>query len=206
MMENLSSLKIWISKSRKWKEVKLRDDDEQYVISRPSQRVFHSDAAIIGASSIKWKVWWKLHRWCRKKRSKIFRKVPKINLCYPQNESNKTSFALVPLFCTHSFEWQGGLYRFFLVGCYFWTRRRLFSRLLAHVAAVFPSSSRSWKRVFKISEIKRLFTFGLFRSACLGSEKKLLILDIPPVHASECVVIYAFLSLHISWRARKRMV
>lgn len=38
-------------------------------------------------------------------------KFPKINLCFPQNESNKKVFLYTE---THSFKWQGGLRLFFL--------------------------------------------------------------------------------------------
>lgn len=85
---------------------------------------------------------------------------------------------------------------------------RLFLRLLAHVAAVFLSCFAELNaRFYNFRNQKTYSSFPFIfwaasRSACLDSEKKLLILDIPPVHASECVVIYAFLSLHISWRER----
>lgn len=134
-----------------------------------SQRVFQTRRARSSSPERQHKVevWWKLLLMVGGKSPEKF---PKINLCFPQNESNKTPFArVVPRSCcTHSFEWQGGLCRFFLVGCYFWTRRLDSScASLLMSPLFFFLSSRSWMRVFIISEIKRLIPPSLSLSGLL---------------------------------------
>lgn len=94
---------------------------------------------------------------------KISRKFPKINSCYPQNESNKKFLFLFRLFFpvhteTHSFKWQGGLCLYFASQCYFWSLPTtlflsLFLALMSLTRRARLLHARGEKRVFVISEI-----------------------------------------------------
>jgi hypothetical protein len=135
-----------------------------------------------------WKEKWKNFK------MKIFRKkIPKINLCYPQNESNKKD-----LFSVHR-------------NTFFRMTRGSLSLLSPSRNAIselsdFFFTSRDCrlhlfreKRVFIISEIE-IFSFPRSRGERRRAKGKKrekrkrrtqLILDIPPVNASECAVVYA---------------